>query len=315
MHAPHTPCSQPTFVPVRPASWRMKSDSSVRGSTRPRRPAVDLDGDPHAAACSIASTTSSARERRRWSSVDQRRRELGRLARGRAPGDQRPLGVAARTGIGPAPSSATAACAARREDDGGAGDREVAVRARVLGEAAPRARPAAADLDLDEQLVSLEGGVEAGRGRARRRRAPASPRARAQVKARVERGERHRQLGGRIGVRHRPADRPAAAHLRMADQPHGLARAAASARRRAASARASPGGSARPRAARPSRRRAGSRARSMPLMSTSRSGRASRKFSSGTRLCPPASTALSSPSSASASSTRRGAGTRTAPAS
>ena len=32
VHAPQTPCSQPTFVPVSPWS-RMKSDSRVRGST------------------------------------------------------------------------------------------------------------------------------------------------------------------------------------------------------------------------------------------------------------------------------------------
>jgi hypothetical protein len=33
VHAPHTPCSQPTCVPVSPASWRMKSESSSLGST------------------------------------------------------------------------------------------------------------------------------------------------------------------------------------------------------------------------------------------------------------------------------------------
>ena len=30
---PHTPCSQPTWVPVSPNSWRMKSLSSMRGLT------------------------------------------------------------------------------------------------------------------------------------------------------------------------------------------------------------------------------------------------------------------------------------------
>src|SRR6185369_3715968 len=33
VHAPHTPCSQPTWVPVRPSSWRRKSLSNRRGST------------------------------------------------------------------------------------------------------------------------------------------------------------------------------------------------------------------------------------------------------------------------------------------
>ena len=32
VQAPQTPCSQPTCVPVRPSSWRRKSESSVRGS-------------------------------------------------------------------------------------------------------------------------------------------------------------------------------------------------------------------------------------------------------------------------------------------
>ena len=50
------------------------------------------------------------------------------------------------------------------------------------------------------------------------------------------------------------------------------------------------------------RRTRGSRAPATPLMSISRSGRASRKFSSGTRLWPPASTLASSPCSASRAS-------------
>ena len=33
VQAPQTPCSHPTWVPVSPASWRMKSESSSRGST------------------------------------------------------------------------------------------------------------------------------------------------------------------------------------------------------------------------------------------------------------------------------------------
>ena len=33
VHAPQTPCSQPTCVPVRPSRWRRKSVSSRRGST------------------------------------------------------------------------------------------------------------------------------------------------------------------------------------------------------------------------------------------------------------------------------------------
>ena len=35
VQAPHTPCSQPTCVPVAPSTWRRKSDSSSRGSAAP----------------------------------------------------------------------------------------------------------------------------------------------------------------------------------------------------------------------------------------------------------------------------------------
>ena len=34
VQAPHTPCSQPTWVPVRPSSWRRKSASVMRASAR-----------------------------------------------------------------------------------------------------------------------------------------------------------------------------------------------------------------------------------------------------------------------------------------
>ena len=37
VQAPHTPCSQPTCVPVRARSWRRKSDSSRRAGARAER--------------------------------------------------------------------------------------------------------------------------------------------------------------------------------------------------------------------------------------------------------------------------------------
>ena len=37
VQAPHTPCSQPTWVPVSPRSWRRKSDSSRRAGTAAER--------------------------------------------------------------------------------------------------------------------------------------------------------------------------------------------------------------------------------------------------------------------------------------
>ena len=100
-----------------------------------------------------------------------------------------------------------------------------------------------------------------------------------------------------IGVGDRAADRPAVADRRVGDVAHGLGQQRPAARDDAPSARASPAGSARRCAARrPSGARR--RARAMPLRSTIVSGRARRKFSSGTSDWPPASAFASSPSTA-----------------
>ena len=109
---------------------------------------------------------------------------------------------------------------------------------------------------------------------------------------------RRRQVAGRVGVRERAAERAAVADLRVG---HGR-RSPRPAARRAAR----PAGRAARRSAWSSRR---SRARRRPrgCRAARRSGRgrpargaASRSRSTGSRLCPPASTLASSPASASA---------------
>ena len=58
VQAPQTPCSQPTWVPVSPSSWRRKSDSSSRGSTSARR-STPLTGTSDHSACSSALRTTT----------------------------------------------------------------------------------------------------------------------------------------------------------------------------------------------------------------------------------------------------------------
>ena len=64
VQAPHTPCSQPTCVPVRPSLWRRKSVSSMRGSASPSSgAAVDVEAD------GVARVGAQARHRRASSMV------------------------------------------------------------------------------------------------------------------------------------------------------------------------------------------------------------------------------------------------------
>jgi hypothetical protein len=95
------------------------------------------------------------------------------------------------------------------------------VSARVLREAAPGALRRLRHLDLHEQLVGLASRVERAEeelGRVQH----ACPAARAQMEARAERGEGHRQLGGGIGVRHRAPHGPSASDLMVPHEPDRL---------------------------------------------------------------------------------------------
>ena len=116
-----------------------------------------------------------------------------------------------------------------------------------------------------------------------------SPAAERDDRLAVEREQHGRQLGRRIGVGDAPAERAAAARGRVADVPQGLAQQRRALRHAAPSAAHPPGASWRRAAARRSRRCP--RARRCGPTSTSADGRARRRLSIGTRLCPPASTA------------------------
>ena len=141
VHAPQTPCSQPTFVPVRPASWRMKSAEQrarLDVGRRTRAPLI-VDRDPHASAVAAVHERGDERAAVRVASISAAASSPPPALAPRAARARR----RARSGVGPVPSSAIAACPARA-DDGDAGGREVAVRARVLGERGARVRAAAA---------------------------------------------------------------------------------------------------------------------------------------------------------------------------
>ena len=169
VHAPQTPCSQPTLVPVRPSSWRSKSDSSVRGSTSAScERAVDLELDLHVAA-SIARRVSAVSSARRYGSSTSATRAARagfrqRLARRRAHRHRRGAEQRERGAAG-------------REDHGGAGDREVAVRARVLGERRAASLRAGPGPRSRRAARPARARSSAALGTARRRSAMRAPRA------------------------------------------------------------------------------------------------------------------------------------------
>ena len=171
VHAPQTPCSQPTCVPVSPRSWRSASDSSRRTGTvasrgtpftvtvivrsvstlmqssrlpRPRpRPAFVRSGRRPAAAGSRRSRAGrcpgrpGARERAGGGPV----RAVDRLA-DHGVGQVVHLGDQPHRDVGGA-DGGDAAVVVQRDDDAGAADRVVALAAGDLGEGGARARPAA----------------------------------------------------------------------------------------------------------------------------------------------------------------------------
>ena len=244
MQAPQTPCSQPTFVPVRPAV--------VADEVRQERARLDIA----LVGCPLISTLIL---------TPAPPRSRAAPAPCRAPGGARPprpaaASAAASCGSAPSASARSAASARSRRraphraarcrhaawshHGGRAGRREVAVRARVLREAAARALGLLRHLDLDEQLVRLARGVERTEeelGRLQRARAAR----RAQVEARAERDQRRRQLRGRVGVRDRAAHRPARCGSADAPRSHTALCSSGHRARRAPIARGPPGASSR----------------------------------------------------------------------
>ena len=311
VHAPHAPSSQPTLVPVSPSWSRMKSARSVRGSTsavwrspltRTRRADAPGGGGPCRRAACRAAVEVGRRiaeaahrgpldERAAGDSVDERalvvaprRRRAASAAasRGARAVAHRRLGArargrrrAARPRACPAVSTTAAAASAKYAPGAGVSD-----------ERGPGARRQRRELDAGQQLP--------------RREAGGSVTVRSVVhEAGVERGEGDAGAP-RAGRRGRPSRRPCPASASPGARrgaPPGAA--AASARRSATRAleRRLADGRADPSTPSVRRIRPG-----MPLMSTSRAGRTSRRFSSGTRLWPPASTCASSLSASTAAS-------------
>ena len=275
VHAPQTPCSQPTLVPVRPVVADEVARAACAARPRPRARAP-LSCGPHARpAWTSARRVSSATSARRCGSLDRRGGERGR-PRARAPSTA--LGHGARrcapvraSRRRPAPRPRTTA--ARLEQS-------PCVR-RVLG--AGRGAPPARGRDAitmqqlagpERRRVSRCSEERVGAGGSGGTAISTSSTPRSSWRA-SSASSAQRQFGARVGVRDRAADRAARAGRGVADVPHGLGEQRPVVRRRAASARARPGARSRRSAASPSVRRITPRP-AIRLMSTSRAGRATR---------------------------------------
>src|SRR5437870_4013911 len=178
VHAPQTPCSQPTCVPVRPRSSRRKSTKSLRGSQRPSR------ATPFTVRRTVTASGMGDRARARERPPGEDRREVaavvgrgvdvgvGRHELRRPPGggvDRRvgetvaledllggPEPHGHRPGAGRGEARRSAPCAVPDDQRGDRDDREVAMAPRELLECPARPRGGRRQADLDEDLVGLE---------------------------------------------------------------------------------------------------------------------------------------------------------------
>ena len=321
VQAPHTPCSQPTWVPVRPglvAHEVRQQRARLDLARRTARPLI-VDRDPHHRP---SRARAPARRTARVSPISARRcppspagrspprppaRHLARRARRHA-GPPRPAG--ARSGDRPAPSSAIARVGARGTTTAAPGEREVPVRAGVL-DRTRSARPAAArgtSIAHSSSSVGQRGGQRPPEQL--RRRTARSPRGERSSKPRPQR-ESARPAARRWDRRGRPSHRPSRACGSPACPTCATASTAAASRPRLSGALERPPGGSGRRCAAPRLACTGTApsSASSRLRSTSSSGRARRKLSIGTRLWPPASGLASSvpASSSSASASEAGA--------
>ena len=314
VHAPQTPCSQPTWVPVRPSSWRRKSrEQQARLDLARAAPPVHASASITRAACPSPGQRALDDDRVERAQVRGRRVQVPgagrRAAAARARLARRP-GVAGALSDRPRAASAgrrprrrrrapeAIVAVARSRASSAIASAKSPCAERELLEARTRAGPAAASRSRRASSSGSSGVVKC---ETKRSSAAISRRPRRSCRTvAAEHDEAERQLGAGVGVCDRAADRAAVSRDEVADI--AAAPAATSGVRPAKSAL--PDGRAHARS--PSRCDA-SRAATR-LMSTSTAGRSSRMLSIGTRLWPPASTFASSPCSArsaTASSTRR----------
>ena len=194
VQAPHTPCSHPRCVPVRPRSSRSTSASVLRGSTVTRRAApltvIDDRVDRRrligvrSSSSMIAVASSTARRQASATIavadppavagrhlrvvgdvVDRRRTPIGRPRPGRSSADRRPASAASVAAARDRRARhAEHGDRAARDDVGvveldggdGTGDGEVAVAPGELGHAEPAAAAPHREGDRPQQLVVLQ---------------------------------------------------------------------------------------------------------------------------------------------------------------
>ena len=307
MHAPQTPCSQPTCVPVSPRRVPQEVATAgaaarpPRGRTRPlTRDARSRSRRPLPGQRAL-DERAGQRAQVRGGRVDGCR--AGRPARGQRPASARGLGsrtlptrldLEQRSG-GRRPrrrrrDASTTSRRRRAEHDRDHREREVAAR----GARAPRTRRLArrrgGQIGLDDELARLERGREVRDEELVGRRSRAAARAVDDDRA-AERDEAERQLGGarpRARSSRRPCRGSASRSGRRRAAPRATSGCARSSRRER--------GLARRRADASGRRSLLTPSRPARLRSTSSVGRTSRMLSAGTRLWPPASGFASSPS-------------------
>ena len=261
MHAPQTPCSQPTCVPVSPSSWRRKSASSSRElSYLPfvRRAIHRHANPPHPAPrFSHRDSSPSARLQRqreharaqhfrqvtpkrsrgmqiivRIDRLGSRRRRLReqrlrrRLARKHCLGAARPHRPPANSEEHE-PRLAEPALRIARHPRHRPREREIPIPSAELDHRVPRARRPRRQPDLAKHLVRRQRRREMGDEERLRRNNPRRPRCAPHLQLHLQERRQRRPLRRRVRMRKAPAHRPAIPDRAMRNERNRLPRPAA----------------------------------------------------------------------------------------
>ena len=207
MHAPHSPCSQPTFVPVSPTGRAGSPTGAWRGSTAAVPVAVDAHGETRRSGCLATAaaphvrpaSTSARRVSGHQRAAAARPRRTGALAsvpasRAVAPWRSAGLGVA------------SPGCAEDRHRRV-AGANTMRMPASASRRARAPCQRCRAPVDGQSRTATTTARPDRGFQRAGDQLARAEHAAAGELEARVERLERRGKLGVRVGVRDRAADR------------------------------------------------------------------------------------------------------------